>query len=126
MAKTKDILENFSEKFPILNRVYGLYQQMAEISRNEENTLRKSAEITVLEILELIVIATRQAKNEKVLTLRQATRKLDTLKVFTDMAKEYRSIPEARYSQIQEVLQSTGKMLGGWLKSAANPAPTAK
>jgi len=119
MKKQKDILENFSENFPLLNRIYDLYQQMPDISKSEENTLRKSSEITILEILELVVIATRQSKEEKIQTLRQAARKLDTLKVFTDMAKESKTIKDDKYGQIQESLQSVGRMIGGWLKSAA-------
>ncbi len=126
MQKQKDILDNFSEKFPLLDRLYELYKQTSEVSKNEENTLRKSAEITTLEILELVVIATRQAKIEKSQTLRQAVRKLDTLKVFVDMAKGLQTIKEEKYEQIQESLSSVGKMLGGWLKSASASTNTAK
>jgi hypothetical protein len=42
MQKQKDILDNFSEKFPILNKLYDLYQQSEGLAKNEENTLRKS------------------------------------------------------------------------------------
>jgi len=118
MSKSRDILDNFSEKFPLLNRLYDLYQQMPDLSKNEENTLRKSSEITILEILELVVIATRQAKDEKSGTLSQAIRKLDTIKVFTNMARELEQVKHDKYEKIQESLQSVGKMLGGWLKSA--------
>jgi four helix bundle protein len=119
MKKQQDILGNFSEKFPLLNKLYELYAQMPQISKTEENTLRKSSEITVLEILELVVIATRQSKEDKKQTLRQAARKLDTLKVFTDMAKESKNIKEDTYNQIDESLQSIGRMIGGWLKSVS-------
>ena len=44
MKKQQDILENFSEKFPLLTKLYELYQQMPEISKTEENTLRKTTE----------------------------------------------------------------------------------
>ena len=115
----KDILENFSEKFPILNKTYELYQSASEISSSEENTLRKSAEITILEILELIVIATRQAKVDKKQTLKQAMRKLDTMKVFADMAAQLELVNETKYNQIHEGLNSVGAMLGGWLKSVS-------
>lgn len=121
MQKSKDILDNFSEKFPILERSYSLYQQCADISKSEENTLRKSSEITILEILELIVIATRQGKTDKFNTLKQAIRKLDTLKVFADMAKQVKQLSDNKYGEIRENLDSVGKMLGGWIK-ATNPA----
>ncbi|HDQ23053.1 MAG TPA: four helix bundle protein [Candidatus Uhrbacteria bacterium] len=124
MQKQKDIFENFSEKFPILNKTYDLYKDTSEISKNEENTLRKSSEITVLEILELIVIATRQGREEKRQTLKQALRKLDTLKVFIDMAGQLKLLNEKNQSQIKESVDSVGKMLGGWMK-ALKPAETA-
>lgn len=117
MQKSMNILENFSEKFPILNKTYELYKEACELSKNEENTLRKSSEITILEILELIVIATRQGKEQKKQTLIQALRKLDTLKVFVDMARELKNISEAKYTELQNGLNSVGQMLGGWLKS---------
>jgi hypothetical protein len=117
MQKVKSIFENFSEKFPILNKTYDLYQDAAEISKNEENTLRKSSEITILEILELIVIATRQSKEDKKHTLRQALRKLDTLKVFANMAKELKAVSEAKYNAFLESSESVSKMVGGWLKA---------
>jgi len=124
MQKQKDIFENFSEKFPILNKTYDLYKDTSEISKSEENTLRKSSEITVLEILELIVIATRQGREEKRQTLKQALRKLDTLKVFIDMAGQLKLINEKNQGQIKESVDSVGKMLGGWMK-ALKPAETA-
>lgn len=124
MQKSMDILDNFSEKFPILERSYGLYQQCADMAKNEENTLRKSSEITVLEILELIVLATRQGKTEKFNTLKTAMRKLDTLKVFADMAKKVKQLSESKYNEIHESLDGLGKMLGGWIK-ATNPANAA-
>ena len=124
MPKAKTIFENFSEKFPLLQKSYGLYSQVSDLAKNEENTLRKSSEITVLEVLELIVIATRQGKNDKFQTLKQVMRKLDTLKVFTDMAKEVKQISDNKYKEINEALENVSKMIGGWIK-AVNPANTA-
>lgn len=124
MPKPKTIFENFSEKFPLLQKSYGLYKQVADIAKNEENTLRKSSEITVLEVLELIVIATRQGKTDKFNTLKQIMRKLDTLKVFADMAKDVKQISESKYGEINEALENVSKMVGGWLK-AVNPANAA-
>ena len=121
MQKAKDILENFSEKFPILNKTYDLYKEAGEISKNEENTLRKSSEITILEILELIVIASRQGREQKKQTLIQALRKLDTFFVFADMAKDLKNLSETKYNEIHEGLQSVGQMLGGWLKAVNAP-----
>lgn len=94
------------------------------MAKNEENTLRKSSEITVLEILEMIVIATRQGKTDKFQTLKQIMRKLDTLKVFANMAKDVKQISDSKYSEINEALEGLSKMIGGWIK-AINPAKEA-
>jgi len=126
MQKAKSIFENFSEKFPILNKTYELYQEAAEISKNEENTLRKSSEITILEILELIVIATRQSKEEKKNTLKQTLRKLDTLRVFANMAKELKAVSEAKYNAFLTASESVSKMVGGWLKAVNTATASAK
>ena len=94
------------------------------MAKNEENTLRKSSEITVLEILEMIVIATRQGKTDKFQTLKQIMRKLDTLKVFANMAKDVKQISDNKYGELNESLESVSKMIGGWIK-AVNPANAA-
>jgi len=124
MSKHKDILDNFSDKFPILNRLYDLYTQTNEFAEKDEDTLRKSSEITILEILELVVIASRQRKEEKIQTLRQAHRKLDILKVFSEMAKEIQAVTEKNYEEITENMESVGRMIGGWLKAVTTPKTT--
>ncbi|MCX6743277.1 MAG: four helix bundle protein [Candidatus Parcubacteria bacterium] len=128
MQKVKSIFENFSEKFPLLQKFYALYRQVSDLAKNEENTLRKSSEITVLEILEMIVIATRQGKTDKFQTLKQIMRKLDTLKVFTDMAKDVKQISDSKYGELNQSLEDVSKMIGGWLKAInpANVAPATK
>ncbi|MCX6744367.1 MAG: four helix bundle protein [Candidatus Parcubacteria bacterium] len=124
MPLPKTIFENFSEKFPLLQKFYGLYHLVSDLAKNEENTLRKSSEITVLEILEMIVISTRQSKIDKFQTLKQIMRKLDTLKVFADMAKDVKQISESKYSELTLSLEGVSKMIGGWTK-AINPANAA-
>ena len=115
MVFAKDIFGNFSEKFPLLQRFYELYQQLTGLAKDAENTIRKSSEITVLEIIELIVIATKQNKESKKQTLIQIMRKLDTLKVFAHMAKDVKQINDSKYNEIDGALQNVGKMFGGWI-----------
>ena len=68
-------------------------------------------------MLELVVVASRQGKSNKIETLRQAGLKLDTLKVFTDLAKDMKVIPQKKYDEMQENLSSLGRMIGGWIKA---------
>lgn len=115
----KDILETFTDGFPLLQKVYEVYEKSPTISSDQENTLRRSVEMTTLEVLELIVIASRQYKEAKGETLRQAANKLDTLKVFIDLASQTGLIDEKKTTELQQAIASVGKMIGGWRKNLA-------
>jgi len=115
--KMKDILETFTEKFPILEQAYELYGSASQISKDQENTLRKSTEITILEILELIVLASRQGRDAKRLSLITAGGKVDTLKVFADMAKDLKLIAADKADELIANYNGLGRMLGGWIKA---------
>lgn len=116
--ETKNIFDCFSEKFPILQKLYELYNYAGRISNYEDNTIRKSTEITVLEIIELIVIATKQDKGNKRQTLKQVERKLDCIKVFFDMAKD---LNQKEIDGANECLYELSRMVGGWLKALKDP-----
>lgn len=113
----KDILETFTDGFPLLQKVYEVYEQSPSISTDQENTLRRSVEMTTLEVLELIVVASRQYKEAKVDTLRQAGNKLDTLKVFIDLASQTGLIDDKKTGDLQNAIANVGKMIGGWKKN---------
>lgn len=117
--KRKDILETFSDKFPVFDKAYALYSQIEASGGAPEDTLRKSSEITILEFIELIVLASRQSKEAKRTTLRQALMKLDTLKVFIGLAKQMQGMTDESSSKISEELQNLSKMIGGWARSLA-------
>lgn len=113
----KDILETFTDGFPLLQKVYEVYEKSPDISSDQENTLRRSVEMTTLEVLELIVVASRQYKEAKLETLRQAGNKLDTLKVFIDLASQTGLINDKKTTELQQAIASVGKMIGGWRKN---------
>lgn len=126
MKNSKTIFDSFSEKFPILQRCYETYKLLDCLAKNNpDDTLRKSAEITLLEIIELVVIATRLDRSEKKSTLSQAERKIDILKVFIDMAKENgRLIGSQNIIPLNEKVEEISKMIGGWLKAVKGQDPS--
>ena len=115
-VKYKDILDTFTDSFPLLEKVYEVYEKSPNISEDQENTLRRSIEMTTLEVLELIVVASRQTFNAKQETLRQAGNKLDTLKVFIDLASQTGLIDDKNAKDLQSSVQNVGMMIGGWRK----------
>lgn len=116
-VKNRDILETFSGSFPLLQKVYSVYEKAPEISNDQENTLRRSMEETTLEILELIVVASRQPLEIKKETLRTAMRKIDTLKVFADCAAQTGLISKEAFDDQIANIGSMGAMVGGWYKA---------
>ena len=117
-TKYKDILDTFSDSFPLLEKVYQVYEKTPQISEDQENTLRRSIEMTTLETLELIVVASRQSIDARIETLRHANNKLDTLKVFVDLATQTDLIDKKIAESMSESIQNVGKMIGGWLKKS--------
>ena|SRR3989338_4737706 len=115
-TKYRDVLESFSTGFPLLPKVYEVYEQTQAISEDQENTLRRSVEMNLLEIIELVVVAHRQSKEAKVETLRQATIKVDTVKVFVDMADKTKMIDKKQADLLRATIDNVGKMVGGMRK----------
>lgn len=113
----KDILETFSSGFPLLQKVYEVYEKSPTISKDDENTLRRAIEMTTLEALECIVVASRQAKDNKRETLEQATRKLDTLKVFVDLSQKIGQISKPNAKKLTDSINVIAKMVKGWIKN---------
>ena len=54
-------------------------------------------------------------KVDKIISLRTAIRKLDTLKIMLMVLWETRSIDTKKYELLSVPLEEVGKMLGGWL-----------
>ncbi len=54
-------------------------------------------------------------KTDKIIYLRTAIRKLDTLKILLNILWETRSIDTQKYELLSLPLDEIGRMLGGWL-----------
>lgn len=73
-------------------------------------------ENTILEILELTLLATYTSKNKKEILIK-VSNKIDFLKYLVRFAYEIRSINIKKYSILVEMIVEIGKMIGGWIKS---------
>ena len=68
-----------------------------------------------IEVIEMISGALYVNKEEKVLYIKTAIRKTDTLKLLFLMLWETRSLDNNKYLMISERIDEVGRMLGGWL-----------
>lgn len=71
-------------------------------------------DILFVEIMEATSAAAFLQRNEKLPYVREATRKLDTLKLLLMVLWESKSLDTKKYAALSEKVEDAGKMLGGW------------
>ncbi len=69
-----------------------------------------------MDVIELLFIASRLPKEQKLPYLQKASIKLDLLKFFLQITWEIKAIDAKKYILLSEHLNEIGKMLGGWIK----------
>lgn len=114
----QDILKSFADGFPLLSEIYNIYDLSPAISKDQENTLRRSLEMNVLEVIELVVVTHNQrSKEAKLETLRQAQMKIDIVKVFIDMATKTQKINKKSADSLLKAVENITIMINGWVKA---------
>jgi len=76
-----------------------------------------------ISILEHAIRAAYASRERKALHLGNAVIYLDLLKFFLQLAWEMKVLETKHFTQISEVLQEAGKMLGGWYKQYIKNQP---
>ncbi len=72
----------------------------------------------LLETIELVLYASAMANGtEKSMKLREASAKIDVLKLLVRLSKDGKALSNGQYLDVESRLHETGKMLGGWIKS---------
>lgn len=105
---------------PIIQKVYNFYQELSQViekmPKRNRYALGQKLDQTSLELTELLIGASNTTGKVKFKYLKQASIKLDLLKILLRMGQEIKAIPTKRYLALEEMLQEIGKMLGGWLR----------
>jgi len=71
-----------------------------------------------LELLEKIILASNISKQEKLPVLREASVKVDLLRVFFKLGKDLKIIENIKYIELENSITEIGKMVGGWIKAS--------
>lgn len=72
----------------------------------------------ILEILELILSAIENNKEEKIVFLKKASVKLNILRIFIRLTKDMEVLDFKKHLILQKEINEIGKMLGSWIKRA--------
>lgn len=87
--------------------------------RKDKYTLGQKCEIAILEVLESIIMASNLPKQEKLPVLKQASMKLDLVRVFLKLARDVKALENKKYQLLESQTEEIGRMLGGWIKTSS-------
>jgi len=106
---------------PIILKTYELYKTfyvyLGKFPKKDKYTLGIKIENYLLNILELVILASGSIKDKKLPCVQQASIKFDTLKILIRLAYDVKALDDKKYIGLQKHIQEIGKMLGGWQRS---------
>jgi|SRR6056297_2055106 len=93
-----------------------IYQYLKHFPKKERYTLGEKIETLFLETIQEIFHLNQLPDPLKEKSLLKLNAKNETLKLLIRLAHEIKVLDIKQYLNIQEKLQKTGKMIGGWIK----------
>lgn len=109
---------------PLFHKLYSLYKLLnslhGSIPKSQRYTLWQKCETINLTLLELLLEVASTKEKERLVILHRMSLNLDLLKVLVRLAKETKTISVNKYVTIEAILQESGKMIGGWIKSVSH------
>lgn len=110
------------ESLPIINKTYEAYKGIIDLNNKLDKrwrySLGLSLENSVLECMEILVMAKSAPKPLKPAYLLKGVGKLEISMLKLRLLLELKLVNETKLFQLQAKLTEIGRMLGGWLKSA--------
>lgn len=110
------------EPLPIINKIYEIYKKIIDLNNSLPKTKRYSLGISleksILEILENLILAKKASKPLKFAYLLKADSQIEITMLKLRLYLELKLVNETKIFQTQALLKESGRMLGGWLKSA--------
>lgn len=109
------------QELPVINRVQELYQNVCKLtdklSSDKKQTIGKRAEKSLLNLLELLIMAKHAPSAQKAPYLIKATVQLEITQLMLRILLEQKLANETTLHQLQAKAVEIGRMLGGWYKS---------
>jgi hypothetical protein len=112
-------MDNFD--IPIFKKSYELYQTFHgyrdAVKKRDRHTIWERSENAILDVIEGILAASETYKMEKLSILKNASVKLNLLRVLFRLAKDAKVIDAQKYMVLEELVDEIGRQLGGWMNS---------
>lgn len=101
--------------------VYELTHKLIfKFPKHERYTLGEKIENSILEAMELYILANQASKYEKEKILLKANSKIELLKILFRVSLNCQIVNSKEYLEMENRLQETGKMTQGWIKYSRN------
>lgn len=114
-------MNNYNNDLSVIKKIYELYKSFYGYSKlfpkKDKYTLGSKCEMYILSVLELLIATGSASKNEKIVFIRKANIKFDTLKILIRLSNEIKMLDDKKYLALQKQIQEIGRMIGGWQKS---------
>lgn len=106
---------------PIFAKAYDLYKLLSSfrstVPKHDRHGLWQRTEQQSLFVIESLFLAGQRNKDTKSVPLENASVQLNLLRVLVRLAKDTKAIDLKKYTQVQQIIDEIGRMLGGWIKS---------
>lgn len=110
------------DSLPIINKSYEVYKSIIELNAKLEKrwrySLGLSLENSILDCMEILIMAKSAPKPLKAGYLLKAIAKLEITTLKLRLVLELKLVNETKLFQIQANFAEIGRMLGGWLRAA--------
>ena len=111
-------------EIPVVIKLFTIYEithkLIFKFPKHERYSLGEKIENTILESIELLVLANQVSKYDKEKLLLKANSKNELLKILFRISLNCSVIEAKQYLEIEAKLQETGKMTQGWIKYSRN------
>ena len=108
-------------EIPILKKTYELYLAFHEyrklVPKHDRHTTYERADRLILDIIENLFLAGYGKQANKGELLEQTSAKLNLLRLLVRLMKDTKTLDTKKYVVLQEIIDDTGRQLGGWSRS---------
>ena len=122
-----NIHSDFSRlEIPVVIKLFMIYEithkLIFKFPKHERYTLGEKIENSILEAIEISILANQASKYEKEKILLKSNSKIELLKILFRISLNCKIIESKEYLEMENRLQEIGRMTQGWIKYSRNMA----
>jgi len=99
------------------------HEFLPHVPKDFRYSLGTKIDRSLIEIAELLFLASYLSKEQKLRYLRKAITRLDLAKFFLQILWDVKALDDKKYITLSEQFETVGKMLGGWVRGLESKPP---